>query len=51
MPTAIYQLGLCQVAVGATPEAVAALNKFIELSPDSADAPTAKAIIETLTKK
>ncbi len=46
-----YQLGLCQVAVGATPEAVAALNKFIELAPDSADAPTAKAIIETLTKK
>ena len=46
-----YQLGLCQVAVGATPEAVAALTKFIELAPDSADVPTAKAIVETLTKK
>lgn len=46
-----YQLGLCQVALGATPEALAALNKFIELAPDAADAPTAKAIIETLTKK
>jgi len=46
-----YQIGLCQVALNATPEAVAALNKFIELAPDSPDAPTAKAIIDTLTKK
>lgn len=46
-----FQLGLCQVAVGANPEAIAALNKFIELAPDSADVPTARAIIDTLTKK
>jgi Tfp pilus assembly protein PilF/5-hydroxyisourate hydrolase-like protein (transthyretin family) len=46
-----YQLGLCQVALGANAEAVAALNKFIELAPDSPDAPTAKAIIDTLAKK
>jgi len=46
-----YQLGLCHVALGSTPEAVAALNKFIELAPESSDAATAKAIVETLTKK
>ena len=46
-----FQLGLCQVAVGANPEAIAALNKFIELAPDSADVPTARAIVDTLTKK
>ncbi len=50
-PDGYYQLGLCQVALGANPEAVAALNKFIELAPDSPDAATARAIIETLTKK
>jgi tetratricopeptide (TPR) repeat protein len=33
-----YQLGLCLVALGATPEAIEALKKFIELAPDSADA-------------
>ncbi len=46
-----YQVGLCQVTLGATPEAIAALQKFIELAPDSPDAATAKAIIDTLTKK
>jgi len=46
-----FQLGLCQVAVGANPEAIAALNRFIELAPDSADVPTARAIVDTLTKK
>jgi thioredoxin-like negative regulator of GroEL len=46
-----YQIGLCQVALGSTPEAITALNKFIELAPDSPDAATAKAIVETLTKK
>jgi len=46
-----YQLGLCQVALGATAEAVEALKKFVELAPDSADAATAKSIIETLSKK
>jgi Tfp pilus assembly protein PilF len=46
-----YQIGLCQVALGSTPEALAALKKFIELAPDSPDAATAKAIVDTLTKK
>jgi tetratricopeptide (TPR) repeat protein len=46
-----YQLGLCHVALGSNPEAVAAFNKFIELAPESPDAATAKAIVETLTKK
>lgn len=48
---AYYQLGLCHVALGAAPEAIAALNKFIELKPDAPDAATAKAIVETLSKK
>jgi len=39
------------VALGAAPEAIAALNKFVELKPDAPDAATAKAIVETLTKK
>jgi tetratricopeptide (TPR) repeat protein len=46
-----YQLGLCHVALGSTAEAVEALKKSVELAPDSANAATAKAIIETLSKK
>jgi tetratricopeptide (TPR) repeat protein len=46
-----YQLGLCRVALGSSAEAIEALKKFIELAPESANAATAKAIIETLTKK
>jgi tetratricopeptide (TPR) repeat protein len=46
-----YQLGLCHVALGATAEAVEALKKSVELAPDSANAATAKSIIEALNKK
>jgi len=46
-----YRLGLCRVTLGLTAEAVEALKKSIELAPESANAATAKAIIETLTKK
>jgi tetratricopeptide (TPR) repeat protein len=46
-----YQLGLCHVALGSNAEAIEALQKSIELAPDSANAATAKAIIEVLSKK
>jgi hypothetical protein len=39
------------VALGATAEAVEALKKSVELAPDSANAATAKSIIEALNKK
>lgn len=46
-----FQLGLCSVATNNVDEALAALTKFLELAPDSPQAPTAKSILEALTKK
>ena len=39
------------LAAGQYQEAIDALEKFLELSPESDKAPIAKSIIETLTKK
>jgi len=46
-----FQLGMSSVAMNNTEEAIAALKKFLELAPDSPQAPTAKSILEALTKK
>ncbi len=47
---AYYQLGMTYTALNQIPEAVAALNKFMELAPDSPDFGTAKAIVDAFSK-
>ena len=46
-----YQLGMASAALNAPGDAVAALKKFLQLAPDSPQAPTAKAVMEALVKK
>jgi tetratricopeptide (TPR) repeat protein len=46
-----YQLGMASVALNKTAEALDAFKKFLELAPDSPQAPTAKSIMEALTKQ
>ena len=46
-----YQLGMSYLASGQSQEVVGFLKKFLEIDPESNKAPTAKLIIETLTKK
>ena len=46
-----YQLGMASVAQNRPAEALDAFKKFLELAPDSPQAPTAKSIMEALTKK
>lgn len=46
-----YQLGMASVAQGKNAEAIDAFKKFLELAPDSPQAPTAKSIMEALTKQ
>ena len=46
-----YQLGMASVAQNQTAEALDAFKKFLELAPDSPQAPTAKSIMEALTKQ
>jgi tetratricopeptide (TPR) repeat protein len=45
-----YQLGMTYTALNQIPEALAALQKFMELAPDSPDFATAKAIVEVYSK-
>lgn len=46
-----FQLGMASVAVNKVPEAIEAMKKFLELAPDSPQAPVAKSVLEALTKK
>jgi len=46
-----YQLGMALVATNNTNEAIEALNKFLELAPNSPQAPVAKSVLEVLVKK
>jgi tetratricopeptide (TPR) repeat protein len=46
-----YQLGMASAALNSPDDAVAALKKFLQLAPDSPQAPTAKAVMEALIKK
>jgi len=45
-----YQLGMSYLASGQNEEVVELLKKFLEIDPESSKAPTARLIIETLTK-
>jgi tetratricopeptide (TPR) repeat protein len=45
-----YQLGMTYTALNQIPEALAALQKFMELAPDSPDIATAKAIVDAFSK-
>lgn len=44
-------LGISHLASGQSQKAVEFLKKFLEIDPESVKAPTAKSVIETLTKK
>lgn len=45
-----YQLAMSYLASGQNEEVVELLEKFLEIDPESSKAPTARSIIETLTK-
>ena len=45
-----YQLGMTYTALNQIPEALTALQKFMELAPDSPDFTTAKAIVDAFSK-
>jgi tetratricopeptide (TPR) repeat protein len=45
-----YQLGMTHTALNQIPEALAALQKFMALAPDSPDFATAKAIVDAFSK-
>ena len=46
-----YQLGMASVALNKSEEAIEALEKFLQLAPESPQAAAAKSVIEALTKK
>ncbi len=46
-----FQLGMASVAINNVPQAIEAMKKFLELAPDSPQAPVAKSVLEALTKK
>lgn len=50
MAEAHYYLGMCLVNEGKVPEAKAALEQYLKLAPTGPNAPTAKAVIDSLPK-